>query len=509
MARPRKEQQGQYRLPTYHPATNRWRLRIDHGHGTKAFWWPGDGQGQTPPPEVIAAAVAIQDEWRLLVQDWYWIGKAMKMDQPDKDWSRPVWVDRAKAQAVVDRGWEEIRVARQHDRRRVLYHVASNGLSDLIAHAQQPGALAMDPKKHHKLRDARPEVFAKMNAEGEQLRVQLLAELAPARRRSATETVRQAIRRYLAGEEARTRLTMGDRIEKSTYDAKRWNLLGAFGLSTAPTEHEIRRTPIDLDALIPAVDHATLEAFTRYWHAPPEGIGSEHTVKNYLTAARAFLHWCGEEYDFSFPNRAAKLFTAGSVKTPAEPWKPERIRQILAQSKARGHGRLKLYLLLGLLLGYGQTDCAEIAEADYLREGSERFIWRYRSKEDRPKNGSRPIRVKHWIAPELGDTIDRNRGANPDRYLFNGALGTVLTDEAVTGVWTRAVQDAGDTLCFKQLRKIGYNRIKHHAGGKLEVAELWDGHSNGVADNYDDGIFLPVIEAQKLFAEELRAERIL
>jgi hypothetical protein len=55
---------------------------------------------------------------------------------------------------------------------------------------------------------------------------------------------------------------------------------------------------------------------------------------------------------------------------------------------------------------------------------------------------------------------------------------------------------------------MGYNRIKHHAESR-EVAEVWDGHSGGIADHYDDGIFLPVIEAQRKFADELRAHGIL
>jgi hypothetical protein len=104
MARPTRAQKSDYRTPVYVPASHRWRLRINHAHGQKDFWWKAEaGRTSTCPPQVIAAAVAVQDQWKALCEDWDWIGKAMKLDQPDKDWSKPVWVDREKAQQIVDR----------------------------------------------------------------------------------------------------------------------------------------------------------------------------------------------------------------------------------------------------------------------------------------------------------------------------------------------------------------------------------------------------------------------
>jgi hypothetical protein len=40
MARPSKSANAIYRFPGLHRTSNRWRLRIDHGHGEKNFWWP-------------------------------------------------------------------------------------------------------------------------------------------------------------------------------------------------------------------------------------------------------------------------------------------------------------------------------------------------------------------------------------------------------------------------------------------------------------------------------------
>lgn len=121
MARPRKEQQDQYRLPTYHAASYRWRLRIEHAHGEKVFWWPATGRATTPPPEVVAAAVAAQDQWRALVNDWHWVRLAMKLDRPEKDWSKPVWVERADVDAAMSRIRAKDDEELQADRRRALH----------------------------------------------------------------------------------------------------------------------------------------------------------------------------------------------------------------------------------------------------------------------------------------------------------------------------------------------------------------------------------------------------
>lgn len=78
MARPRKLSENSYRTPTYHKPTTRWRLRIERAHGTKTFWWPAAADSTNCPPEIIAAAVAAQHQWRSLCDDWYWINTAMR-----------------------------------------------------------------------------------------------------------------------------------------------------------------------------------------------------------------------------------------------------------------------------------------------------------------------------------------------------------------------------------------------------------------------------------------------
>ena len=58
----------------------------------------------------------------------------------------------------------------------------------------------------------------------------------------------------------------------------------------------------------------------------------------------------------------------------------------------------------------------------------------------------------------------------------------------------------GKLSLSSQLR-IGFNAIKRVSGnaGKA-VADIWAGHPDAIADHCDDGVFKPVIAAQKLWA---------
>jgi hypothetical protein len=102
----------------------------------------------------------------------------MRVNQPEKDWSRPVWVSRAEAEAVVGRVCAEQAQEHIDARKRALHHVARNGVRDLIAHAQQPGALAIDGDAFPRLRDERPDLLRDINEEREKRRLRLLASSA-------------------------------------------------------------------------------------------------------------------------------------------------------------------------------------------------------------------------------------------------------------------------------------------------------------------------------------------
>jgi hypothetical protein len=79
---------------------------------------------------------------------------------------------------------------------------------------------------------------------------------------------------------------------------------------------------------------------------------------------------------------------------------------------------------------------------------------------------------------------------------------------AALKTWQSAKKRAGIQLQFKQLRKIGGNAIKR-LSKSVEVSKVWKGRSQGVEESYDDGIFEPMNEAQKLWAAQLRADGIL
>jgi hypothetical protein len=147
------------------------------------------------------------------------------------------------------------------------------------------------------------------------------------------------------------------------------------------------------------------------------------------------------DYGLDFPDDVAKLFTAEDVETPAASYDGERIKGILACGKSRGGNRLKMYVLFGLILGYTDVDCAEIANADFFCEDGEAYIHRFRSKEARPKRGSRPIRIKHWVPMELAALIEAERGNNPEGYLFNSEWGNVLKARNVSKMVGRRTEE--------------------------------------------------------------------
>jgi hypothetical protein len=502
MARPKMNSGS--RLPRWHAPSRRWRLTIYHHHGQKDFYWPGDSDAEatSPPSAVVAAASKVQDQWRQLVADWpVWIRKTMELEQPAKDWSRPVWVDVAKARAVRDRQPPPI----VEEQTKVSNHAPAEatvvlaGIDQLVVVLRQSRQTSAIGASQVDVAIQQPEV----------MRLQIVADLAPASRLIEQINVRQAIDKYLAHHQDRVGKKVGDRISQTTYRTIRQNLLGAFGLSTSAEMPPIRTTSIDLSSNLSSLTPDVLTMFASYWHRLPEGIGSSRTVKNWLNEARAFFTWCElKNHGFTFPKHISKLFTADDVKTPVEAYDPDRILRILAKGRSRGRDRLRLYTVFGLLQGYTQIDCCEIRHDEYFQEDADHFIKRFRSKERRPKRGSRPMKVKHWIAPEQAAIIATHRGINDRGFLFNSEQGTLLTTNAVSQMWKRAVQAARDTLAFKQLRKMGYNAIKR-VSRSTEVAEIWDGHSGGIADHYDDGIFEPVIEAQRLWAEELRQHGIL
>lgn len=416
MGRPCKANTASYRLPTFHLPTRRWRLRIEHAHGEKTFWWPGQVDATNPPPGVIAAAVAVQDEWRLIREDWFWIKLAMRLTQPDRDWSKPVWMERSKVNAILQIIEQERVQEKSEDIRRTLYSLAVYGVETVAAAAHQPNALALGSEAAARIQSKRPDILARLNADREGMRLQVLADLKPAPCLVEHISLRDAIKSYIAYHEGRTKQKAGDVIGKSTFKSLRKCLLHAFGLSAGKEMAQLRSISLqedevlDLDQKLAGLGRDMLDRFARFWHGMPDGLGSSHTVRNRLQGARSFFNWCADRpFGFTFPQSVARLYTAAKVETPAELFDAARMKRILKQAKRRGGTRLKLYVLLGLLLGYTQADICEIRNEEFFREGGEWFIKRFRSKERKPKRGRRPVRIKHWVAPELAAFIEAGR----------------------------------------------------------------------------------------------------
>lgn len=491
MARPRLDS-SPYRLPTYSASDNRWRLRIEHGHGCKEFRWPAGESKTECPPQIIAAAVAAQDQFRQIKKDWQQISFAMSCIEPTKDWTKPVWISPDQIIAAENFVEATRNKNRQIHQVQTAYSAAAIGLDSLAntLATLTPGA----PHNPGGLWEAD--------------RIALLAQLRPIVARTEAKSIRAAMTAYLSYHEGRTKLVVGDYISPATFKAMRKTLLAAFGLSSSkemPVIRKIKLTQtvdLDLDRPLQLLDRDVLDQFARFWHSMPTG-KSSRTIRNRLKETRAFFAWCAAKQWMHFPDDIAKLYTAEDVKTPAVSFDANRIKKILSKANSRGGNRLKLYTLLGLLCGYTQADVCRIANREYFEDSGDCYIKRIRTKERRSKRGSRPLAIKHWIAPELAKLIDAERKQNPQGFLFNSESGRVLNVKSVTNIWDDARKAADDKLPYKQLRKMGYNRIKHHADS-LEVAEIWDGHSGGISDHYDDHIFIPVQDAQRKFAEELR-----
>ncbi|HEX8341844.1 MAG TPA: hypothetical protein VF624_13115 [Tepidisphaeraceae bacterium] len=434
----------------------------------------------------------------------------MEREQPGKDWTRPVWVHLEAIEAKHSQVVEAARAAEVADYRSAVATVARVGMTQFLATLRQPDLTNFPDDVVAAMFPDRGEAFQRISARREQARLQMVEDLTLTRATTVYVTVRDAMTAYLAKHEQRVELKTGDWIDRETYKQMRKTLLAVFGLSSSEKMQPVRDdVPLDLDAKLASLDDETLEGFARFWHRMPAGVNSPRTVRNRLQAARDFFKWCDRKpYGFSLDPDTAKLLTAEDVETPAQPYDADQIKRILAKGKTRGGTRLRMYVLCGLLCGYTQVDCAEIAEADYLDENGVRYVHRYRSKEARPKRGSRPIKIKHWIPPELAALFDQHRATNAQRFLFNNENGVALTAKNVASIYAEAVADAGEDLSFKQLRKIGFNEIKK-LSGSIEVADQWDGHAAGVRDNYDDGFFPPVIAAQQALADKLRADGVL
>lgn len=514
--------EGKFRLPEWlDDGTKRWRMRVGFHFGKKGrrverpfYWTRPDNNCGVPPPDVQAEAVETQRRWRQLTREWKELGPNLTLCFPDRDWSQPVWCDEEQAKMKVGEAagiaqalataTAEIEADERAEEQQAIRWVTRNGLDALIAALQAP---------------PEPPVFSRFttSARREQVikgiedrRVTTLAELAPSVQRTmlSSATIRVAVKAYLAALSRRVALKTSRSIDQTTSDTEARRLYGAFGLSANPDNPPLRTTPVTIDDALLSLDKKKLEDFAHFWHEKPEGVKSERTVKNHLEAVRQFLVWCEEQDEYGFHLAAAskRLLTAGTRQREALAFDPENIRKLIVAGGRRVQG----YVLFGLCCGYYQMDIAEARVTDLFEVAGTRYVQRFRSKERKVKRGRRPLKVRHYIAPEFAATIDAESGMNASGTLFNTEYGTTVTAASIHDRWQDMQERAGVDLMFSQLRKMGYNGIKRLGKGEgVQMAEFWDGHAKGVSDAYDDGVWPEMNEVERRWADELREHRIL
>jgi hypothetical protein len=511
-----------FRLPMWlGDGSHRWRMRIGYHFGKdgrrveKPFYWPGsDDNGGVPPPDVQAGAVEHQRRWRQLKRDWKELSHSLKVCFPERDWSMPVWCDeeqtkmKAGEAAGIAQAMEAYRseeeAAEHREQQQAVLWIIRRGLDEVLDALRRPPE---PPEFHHSVTSVEKQhVLQRI----EDRRITTLAELAPTveRKLLSSTTVRKAIEAYLADLATRVALETSLGIDKTTSDTESRRLYGAFGLSANLKNPPLRDTPIKIDDPLLSLDRERLKKFAMHWHEMPEGINSERTVKNYLNAVRQFLIWCEEQekYGFHLHIASRRLLTAGAPEREAVDFEPDNIRKLVIAAGRRG----QCYMLFGLCFGYYPQDIAETLDNDLFCLDSIRYVQRFRSKEKRRKKGRRPLKVRHYIPPEVAALIDAERGTNSLGTLFNTEHGTILTAASIHDRWQDIQERAGVDLMFSQLRKIGFNAMKRLGNNEgTQMADFWDGHAKGSTDPYDDGIWRAMNEVERLWANELREHKII
>lgn len=495
------------REPKWHTGKSLWWLRIGKKHSKAgqpadaAFYWVGE-HGDRAPANVVAQAVAKQNDWKRIVANWPAIRAGMSAMHPDRDWSEPLWVDLndAAIQQMIDaidreqKADEGALVQRQQVRREQRTAIVDNAVGGV---AYLAGRIGVD------------EMIAALRRQG------VLPESVPV----ATErpTIREAIEAFLNHERDRVKLAMGRKTTAGTFNGKKWNLYTAFGIPCATKRKaKATRTVYDTSKLLLDFNRAEIMKVVNYWFTMPQGVKSVRTVKNYLNGIKSFLNWCDNQtaYGWNKPKGFDHLFVVNEVcETIFPAFDPDLLKTVLA----KGGSRTKMYGLFALLLGYYSADIATIQTKEFFNEGDDWFIKRERSKEKGGKKTGRIIRTKHWVAPELVKLIQKYHVPNnPHGLLLLNKHGLPMFRETVDGPKTSAAKSAWERACeraevkypFKWVRKHGWNALKRLTE-KEEMAQRWGGQAQGIGKFYDDSVYIPVIDAQKRHAAELRKLGIL
>ena len=492
-------------LPTYNPRIKTWGQKIGYAHtknGTrdrKFFYFPGP-PGTTPPPDVIADAVAKQREWADVVESWPEVGPALAAQDGEREFSLPVWYDRH----LLEQTWDL-------DAGKAIAE-ANVALADYDA----TEAIAT-------LADTRTRGADVATIVNELRRTGVIPAGTVVTTRPVT--IREAINEYLSNQRARIDLKIGDRITIGTYNTKRNNLLLCLGCNVAKewtqttTIVETDRPLLDLDKPLTTLSKSDIEAIAKHWFTLPDG-EARRSIKNYFSGLEGFISWCDEreEYGFITPKGTAKRLTVkggDDAKVTAADYPA--LKALLIDAPER----TKMYVLLGLFCGFYQSDICQLLADEVETRDDEMFITGYRSKEDSEAKAESKIKVTHWVPKEIAVVLEAGKApANEWGLYFLNRYNRPMFSEKIEGGKSNAVSKAWEkisagktTLTFRQLRKWGWNEIQRFADTAIDnrcvgetMARRWAGRSGGgVAKAYRFDDYRPVIDAQRAWWAEIHS----
>jgi hypothetical protein len=326
----------------------------------------------------------------------------------------------------------------------------------------------------------------------------------------ATITLHDAVAEFLADQADRIGLTAGHGIQTKTYNAIEKQLHIVLGLKKSA-----REIPIDLDADLHEITKADLEKLVRYWLRLPEGVTSTRTAVNYLKVLKQFLAWCEghEDYDWQMPRGGAALFIFRNYNHPnVTDYDPATLRRLLDACTPR----VRLYVLLGLNCGFYQQDISDLHHNDLVVIDGKPAIWRKRSKSAHQND----FHVLTWLWPETYELLLSESAPKENahgRILLNSHGDILVREEqrgeagtdAISRAYNRMREDIGVDLSLRQLRKIGWNKIKAITGNE-DMAKLWSGQAvAGVSRFYDRADYQPLLAPVEAYRQVLISDGVL
>jgi hypothetical protein len=132
----------------------------------------------------------------------------------------------------------------------------------------------------------------------------------------------------------------------------------------------------------------------------------------------------------------------------------------------------KLYLLMGLLLGWSQEGICSFLKEQFVQRGEDYYVEKPRSK----NNGA----CKWWVAPELAAMMKKHMALtkpNKHGYAFTNEFGEQLNErtDSIRLTWDRALSHAPMSvpdMSFGKVKKCGAQLVQD-VSGSPQLAQLF------------------------------------